>query len=334
MISRLIFMDTDNTYPYKNLAMEEYMTEQVPQGTCILFLWQNRRTVVIGRNQNCWKECNVKLLEEDGGYLVRRLSGGGAVYHDLGNLNFTFVVSRQDYDVDRQLEVILQAVRILGIDARKTGRNDITVEERKFSGNAFYRTGDGCYHHGTLLMDVDKEQMSRYLNVSQQKLAAKGVASVRSRVANLKEYCPDLTVDRMKMALFEAFGQVYGMEPERVGTEILPAGEIERLTEKFESWNWKYGRKIPFEYEMEKRFAWGDVQIRLHVNEGRIREAEIFSDAMAQEIIGMICRALAGCLYEEKDMCRAVAETGAGTANPQEEDQIRQDIITLIRESM
>lgn len=207
MINRLIWLETDNTYPYRNLAMEEYMTNHVPDGTCILFLWQNRHTVVIGRNQNCWKECRVDFLEEEGGYLVRRLSGGGAVFHDLGNLNFTFIVRKTDYDVERQLQVILEAVRRLGIQAEKTGRNDITVEGRKFSGNAFYQTGDCCYHHGTLLVHADKENMSRYLNVPREKLASKGVSSVKSRVANLDEFCPGLTVDRVKAALAEAFSR-------------------------------------------------------------------------------------------------------------------------------
>ena len=322
MINRLIWLETDNTYPYRNLAMEEYMTNHVPDGTCILFLWQNRHTVVIGRNQN-W----VNFLEEEGGYLVRRLSGGGAVFHDLGNLNFTFIVRKPDYDVDRQLQVILEAVRRLGIQAEKTGRNDITVEGRKFSGNAFYQTGDCCYHHGTLLVHADKENMSRYLNVPREKLASKGVSSVKSRVANLDEFCPGLTVDRVKAALAEAFSQVYGQVAEKMEEKELPEDAIGPLTEKFESWQWKYGRKIPFEHEMEQRFAWGGIQMQFHVDGGRIQEVNVFSDAMDQELIGNLSERLKGCPYDGNAMCEAVKEAGT-------EGGIRQDILSLIKESM
>ena len=342
MINRLIWLETDNTYPYRNLAMEEYMTNHVPDGTCILFLWQNRHTVVIGRNQNCWKECRVNFLEEEGGYLVRRLSGGGAVFHDLGNLNFTFIVRKPDYDVDRQLQVILEAVRRLGIQAEKTGRNDITVEGRKFSGNAFYQTGDCCYHHGTLLIHADKDNMSRYLNVPREKLASKGVSSVKSRVANLDEFCPGLTVDRMKAALVEAFSSVYGQPAVRMKEEELPQPEIDVLTEKFASWQWKYGRKIPFEYEMEKRFPWGNIQIQLHVDEGVIQDVNVFSDAMDQEMFGALAKQLKGCGYAEEDICRAVKAVGtdafqAGEYTGADEPQscrIKEDIMTLVRESL
>ena len=125
-----------------------------------MYLWQNRHTVVIGKNQNCWKECKVNSLENDGGYLVRRLSGGGAVFHDMGNLNFTFMVRQPDYDVEKQQGVILRAVQMLGIHGERTGRNDITVDGRKFSGNAFLQVGEQCYHHGTIMLNANTEDMS------------------------------------------------------------------------------------------------------------------------------------------------------------------------------
>ena len=305
MIDKLLWINTDNTYPYKNLAIEEYLTETVGPGECILFLWQNRHTVVIGKNQNCWKECKVNCLEADGGYLVRRLSGGGAVFHDLGNLNFTFCVKHDDYNVDKQLDVILQAAKMLGIKAEKTGRNDITVDGRKFSGNAFLREGDQCYHHGTIMIDVNPEDLSKYLNVDKKKLESKGVSSVRSRVANLKEFRSDLTIDMMRKALIEAFAKVYGLNTEELKETSLPADKINDLTKKFESWDWKYGRKIPFDYEIGQRFDWGDIQFQIHVDSGIIKDINLFSDAMEQEVISGFKDALLGC------QCNAVAMASA-----------------------
>ncbi len=316
MVRRLTWIETDNTWPYRNLAMEEYMTSHEEKGECILFLWQNRHTVVIGKNQNCWKECKVSELESDGGYLVRRLSGGGAVYHDLGNLNFTFMVKRPDYDVDRQLQVIITALGLLGIHSEKTGRNDVTADGRKFSGNAFYRSGDCCYHHGTLLLDVDKGQMSRFLNVSREKLASKSVASVKSRVVNLKELRPDLTVELMKETLVKAFSQVYGLPARRMDESELPQDEIQGLTDRFQSWDWKYGRKIPFDYQLEQRFGWGDIQLQLHVEQGRVTEAAAYSDAMEQELIAGIPEVLKGCLCKAENLCRAMDGLGDPAGTP------------------
>ncbi|MCF0150049.1 MAG: lipoate--protein ligase, partial [Firmicutes bacterium] len=213
MIQTLQVYKSISTDPYRNLAIEEYLLDSVKKNCCILYLWQNKNTVVIGKNQNGWKECRTELLKEEGGLLARRLSGGGAVFHDLGNLNFTFLVNTEDYDVDRQLTVIQNACHLLGIDARRSGRNDLLCMERKFSGNAFYKTKEKCYHHGTLLLHADTEKMSRYLNPSAAKLKAKGVDSVRSRVLNLCEVKPDLTVDAMMSALIQSFAAVYGGEP-------------------------------------------------------------------------------------------------------------------------
>ena len=166
MISTLKQITTDCTDPYRNLAAEKLLTRDVREGECILFLWQNRRTVVIGRNQNAWEECRVRQLEEDGGHLARRLSGGGAVYHDLGNLNFTFAVRKNDYDPEKQSDVIRRAAEKLGIAAERTGRNDLEAGGRKFSGSAYYETRGRCFHHGTVMMDVDTDALAAYLTVS------------------------------------------------------------------------------------------------------------------------------------------------------------------------
>lgn len=308
MIKKATFLQTRETNPYKNLALEEYLMTSCGEDECILYLWQNRKTVVIGRNQNCWKECDIKKLEKDGGYLVRRLSGGGAVYHDMGNLNFTFLVRRNNYDLDRQIEVIKQAACLLGIRAEKTGRNDITVDGMKFSGNAFYKTGDFCYHHGTLLVNADKAQMAEYLTVSAEKLRSKGVDSVPSRVGNLSEFCSGLTVDVLSAKLKEAFGMVYGLTVEDYALAEAAAGALHENQRKFMSWQWKYGQSGPFQKEIEQRFSWGDIQVQFDVKDGIIRSANVYSDAMDVEWVQSLGKSLTGCRYFSEDVCSLIGD--------------------------
>lgn len=331
MIDRLKIYMTDNTEPCRNLALEEYLTLHAEPGECILYLWQNRKTVVIGRNQNAWKECSVSRLTADGGQIVRRLSGGGAVFHDLGNLNFTFCVRKDDYNVERQLGVIVEAARLLGVETEKTGRNDITVAGRKFSGNAFYEAGDFCYHHGTLMIGTDKEEMTRYLNVSPEKLKSRGVGSVRSRVANLQEFAPGLTVEEMKRALRDALENVYGCTAENFPEERLDAAEIEKSRLRFASWDWTFGKRIPFQRELSKRFLWGDIQLQLDVQGGAVRQANVFSDGMRQEWIAAIPSALEGRRYAAADLAEAVQGVPAAD---QMEEEMRGDIIGLLREAL
>ncbi|MEG1126893.1 MAG: lipoate--protein ligase, partial [Oscillospiraceae bacterium] len=184
MIKHTQIIEADGTNPYRNLAVEEFLTDNVPAETCILYLWQNAKTVVIGNNQNAWQECKTQALHEDGGHLARRLSGGGAVFHDDGNLNFTFILPRDDFDIARQSEVIMRAVSSFGVCVERSGRNDILANGQKFSGNAFFRRRNSAYHHGTLLINVDMQNLSHYLNVSAAKLESNGVKSVKSRVCN------------------------------------------------------------------------------------------------------------------------------------------------------
>lgn len=328
MIEKITYIESKQFNPYRNLAVEEYLLLHCEDKECILYLWQNQNTIVIGRNQNAWKECRISSLEEEGGYLARRLSGGGAVYHDLGNLNFTFLVGKENYSVEKQLEVILKGVQKLGIHAEKSGRNDILIDGKKFSGNAFYEQDSRCYHHGTIMMDVNKDMLSRYLTVSKEKLQSKGVDSVKSRVTNLGEHVPGLTLDELKNALKEAFVEVYGLVSEEKSIDMLDEKEIAKKTENYSSWKWLYGRKLDFQYELSKRFKWGQITLQFKVDGGKITDVNVYSDSLKPGLMEDLPRYLKGIRYQKKCIC---AELGLYWSLDKQEEEMMQDIIEWIR---
>lgn len=295
---------TSSTDPHYNLALEELLFE-TQKGFC-LYLWQNQNTVVIGRNQNAWKECRISLLEEEGGRLARRSSGGGAVFHDLGNLNFTFIVPSAAYDIPRQLSVILSAVKSLGIAAEFTGRNDIvTASGAKFSGNAFRRSPDACMHHGTLLIDTDMEKLGRYLVPSKAKLAAKGVESIRSRVTNLVDEMPSLTLDAMKDALCAAFQREYGCA-KRLEESELDAALLREKAARYASWEWNKGASPAFDASLTNRFSWGEITLELSLKDGCIAAAKVWSDSMDETFAPALARVLTGCRFKADALAKAV----------------------------
>ncbi len=325
MIQRLRIYENTCTDPYINLAIEKQLMDTTGPGECILYLWQNQNTVVIGRNQNPWLECRTSLLEAEGGKLARRLSGGGAVFHDLGNLNFTFLVNREDYDVDRQLSVIQTACAMAGITAVKSGRNDLLADGHKFSGNAFYHNGSHAYHHGTLLIDVDTDKLQRYLSPSKAKLEAKGVSSVRSRVVNLNTLSPDLTCQTMKAYMTAAFQNVYGLSAETVVLTPEDHWAIEALGKTYSSWEYLYGTPLPFTFECQTRFPWGSIQLQLQAKNGVITGAKVYSDAMDWQLPSTVEHALTGCRFCLTDMTQCLR-----TALP--DAQSAEDLCTLLAE--
>ncbi len=278
---------SDSFDPWHNLALEEFLFQNVERNQVILYLWQNQNTVVIGRNQNAWKECRCTKLESDGGKLARRLSGGGAVFHDLGNLNFTFIMDRSLYDLHKQLQVILEATKKLGIQAEFTGRNDLTVDGKKFSGNAFYFEQDKAYHHGTVLINVDANKVAAYLQVSKEKMVAKGVDSVQSRITNLCNYLPELTIEKMKETLKLSFQEIYGESPEPILIKNNDH-DLKSLYAKYSSWDWLYGKTPQFDVVFETRFPWGGIDLGLTLRNGRITDAKLYSDAMNANLIERI----------------------------------------------
>jgi lipoate-protein ligase A len=323
MINKIKLYEGNSFDPYLNLATEQYLMETVEEDACILFLWQNQNTVVIGKNQNAWKECRTTLLNEEGGVLARRLSGGGAVFHDLGNLNFTFLVPQEEYDLDRQFAVIAEAVSMLGLNAERSGRNDVLAEGRKFSGNAFYKNGKQAYHHGTLLIDVDMGKLGRYLNPSKAKLQAKGVDSVRSRVVNLTELNPNITIASMKDAMAKAFAKVYDKPMTVMTDKDFDHEAIEQLRQRNASWEWNYGQKLPFSVEFEGRLPWGGLQICLQVESGVVSTAKVYSDAMDWTLAPELERLLNGCRYTKECLIECVMSL---------QSEEKEDICNLIRE--
>ncbi len=329
MIKELNYCIAKGVNPFENLALEEYLLEHVKTGECLLYLWQNEKTVVIGKNQNPWKECRLEELNSDGGRLVRRLSGGGAVFHDLGNLNFTFLVRKEDYDVKKQMTVIVEAMKALGIPAEINGRNDITAEGKKFSGNAYYTDGIHSYHHGTLLINVDKENLSKYLNVSREKLVSKGVDSVKARVVNLREFREDITVALVREELIKTFSKVYGLPVSSCEFQGAEEGELQRLAGKFSSWEWNLGGKLSFDYRMERRFAWGSAELELKVDKGSLSDIRVYSDAMEVEIFQKIAEGISGCRFSSKAMAERLQEI---KGREPEMTHILSDIIALVEE--
>lgn len=304
MIDNLYFYIQKNTDPYENLALEKTLLDRVPEGGMILYLWQNEKTVVIGKNQNAWAECNCRLLEEEGGRLARRLSGGGAVFHDLGNLNFTFLCREEDYDLARQQTVLLHACRLAGIRAELSGRNDLLAEGRKCSGNAFYHAGGKAYHHGTLLLSANMELMQRYLTPQKAKLEAKGVKSVRSRVVNLSELAPGLTSEKMRIFLMEAAEQVYDLK----GAQFpqIPQRELATLTTQYRNWDYLYGTSLPLSMVCEDRFDWGGIQLQLEVRSGVIQACRVYTDALDWSLAEQIEQALLQKRFEKNALASAL----------------------------
>ena len=323
MIEKIAVYQGHSFDPYYNLAIEEVLLESVHQGECILYLWQNAATVVIGHNQNPWKECRVGRLEEENGHLARRLSGGGAVYHDIGNLNFTFLCSDKDYDLKKNLSVIVEACKANGIAAEISGRNDILVQSCKFSGNAFYHSHGNSYHHGTLMVNVDLKQVERYLSPSKAKLKAKGVESVRSRVINLRELATEITCESLAEDMIKAFEKVYGLKPRRLQIEDFDQNSIEHLRQRNASKEWLYGRNLPLNFSCSNRFPWGELTLELGVERGRVDVVKAWTDSMDWKLAGILEQALTGKEFSMKQLAEAI---NASELKP----DIRQDIISLL----
>ncbi len=306
----MIYFPNLNTRAQHNLAMEEYLLTGKGLTEEILFFFIDEPSIIVGRNQNPLEEINRDFVREHGIAVVRRLSGGGAVYHDLGNLCFSFILpgfDRPAPDFRTFTAPIVKALRFLGANAELSGRNDILVEGFKVSGNAFYRNRHGSVCHGTLLFDTDLSVLAKALNPKPEKLAAKGVQSVRSRVANLKPFLPDIPDVE---ALREEIIRIIRRDNSEFHIQSFnneDKHKIERIAaERYERDSWNYGESPMFNRRQAARFEFGEIDARMLVSDGVIRAIRLFGDYFSQGDPALIESELVGCPLEREALTAAL----------------------------
>ncbi|WP_409291753.1 lipoate--protein ligase [Peribacillus sp. SCS-37] len=309
----MLFIDNKGiTDPTINLAIEEYALKNLDIDETYLLFYINEPSIIIGKNQNTIEEINKDYVEENNIHIVRRLSGGGAVYHDTGNLNFSFITKDDGesfHNFRKFTEPVVEALRSLGVNAELSGRNDLVAEGRKISGNAQFSTRGRMFSHGTLLFNSEVEHVVSALNVKQEKIASKGIKSIRSRVANISEFLTEpMSIEDFRATLLKSiFG---GSEEitEYVLTEKDWAAIRELSQERYRNWDWNYGRSPKFNLQRTHRFPVGGIDVRLEVNKGKIEECTIFGDFFGVGDVTDIQSRLSGIRYEKSDITEALAD--------------------------
>ena len=305
------YIINNSTDPYFNIALEEYCLMHVDPGEDYFLLWQNDPSIIIGKNQNTLEEINPRFVEERGVKVVRRVSGGGAVYHDLGNLNFT-IISKVDPERGTDFSVfanpVIKVLKELGVEAMLLGRNDIIANDRKISGNAqrLYRTK--FLQHGTLLFNVNLEDLAEALNVSADKIQSKGIKSIRSRVANIRDLLKeDMSIDEFRRRLQKRLSDDYRSSEIKLTEEDLKQIE-ENARKKFASWDWTYGESPAFNYRSEKRFPGGKVGAFIHVKDGLVKDCKFYGDYLSILDTEDLAERLTGLRYDPKTLDAALRD--------------------------
>ncbi|OAT47213.1 lipoate-protein ligase A [Proteus hauseri ATCC 700826] len=338
MSGKLRLLISDSYDPWFNLAVEECIFRQMPAEQRVLFLWRNDNTVVIGRAQNPWKECNTRKMEDDGVKLARRSSGGGAVFHDLGNTCFTFMAGKPEYNKTVSTQIILDGLAKAGINAIASGRNDLVVShndgERKISGSAYKETKDRGFHHGTLLINADLSRLANYLNPDPKKLQAKGITSVRSRVTNIIELKPEITHELLCKTITESFFEYYGetVDAEIISPQKLP--DLPGFAETFakqSSWEWNFGQAPAFSHLLDNRFKWGGVELHFDIERGNIIKSQIFTDSLDPAPLEVLSEMLVGQRYSTDSLKKLIERLKIEfPQNSIELDELKQWLISAI----
>lgn len=309
----MLFIDNKGIHdPMMNLAIEEYVLRNLDVNESYLLFYINEPSIIIGKNQNTAEEINTEYVEEKGIKVVRRLSGGGAVYHDLGNLNFSFITKDDGesfHNFQKFTEPVVKALKKLGINAELSGRNDILAEGKKISGNAMFSTRGRMFSHGTLMFDVNVDDVVASLKVKKDKIESKGIKSVRSRVTNIADFLENpITIEEFKSLILKYIFEDSKEVPEYVLTEEDWNKIHEISKERYQSWDWNYGKSPKFNLQNSHRFPVGSIDIRLEVNKGRIESCKIYGDFFGVGEVAEIEELLNGVRYEREAIADALAD--------------------------
>ncbi|MBO1086377.1 MULTISPECIES: lipoate--protein ligase [Enterococcus] len=312
----MIFVPNENHDPRVNLAIETFLLQEMPLEEPILLFYINEPSIIIGRNQNTIEEINREYVEEHGIHVVRRLSGGGAVYHDFGNLNFSFIMPDDGdsfRDFAKVTKPIIQALHELGISgAELKGRNDLVIDGLKFSGNAMYATNGRMFAHGTIMFDSDIDEVVNALKVKKEKIESKGIKSIRSRVTNIKPFLPEekqgMTTEEFREDILL---KIFGVSSvEDVKTYELTEKDWEKINQiseqYYRNWDWNYGKSPDFNFSRQKRFSIGSIEVHLNVSEGIIEDVKIFGDFFGLGDIKDVEQVLTGLKYDKSTLQEAV----------------------------
>ena len=303
------YLESSSTDPYFNLALEQYVFDRLPRSQSYFMLWQNNNTIVIGKHQNTFSEINGAYVKAHGVRVARRLSGGGAVYHDLGNLNFTFITDYQgqEFDFATFCRPVVRALEDLGVPVCLSGRNDMTIQGKKFSGNAQYIKQGRIMHHGTLMFDSNLDAVEQALQVSRDKLQSKGVPSVRSRVTNIRPFLSrPMTTREFWDHLRDFLDREHGLEPYAL-TEV-DLGAVRQLRDSvYARWDWNYGQSPAYQIEKRRRIeGCGEIQVCLDADEGVIRAISFYGDYFGLQDSKLLAQKLVGVRLEEAALRQAI----------------------------
>lgn len=298
----MIFIESESTDPYENLALEEYVFDRFDRSREYFMLWQNENSVIVGKYQNTIEEINQDFINRHAVRVARRLSGGGAVYHDKGNLNYTIIVDREknpDFEFRLFVIPVIEALRELGVEAEFNGRNDLTINGRKFSGNSQYVKGNRILHHGCIMLDSNLDTVQKALRVKDAKIQSKSIKSVRSRVTTINENAPDrISMDQFKETLKRHI--LKGQDAQTYTLTDLDRGAVCRIAkEKYTTWEWNYGQSPACSIRRDHKYPGGLVTVQMEVESGKIKTIRIYGDFFGSRELSELESAITGLSLDE-----------------------------------